>query len=153
MLLCALTRRFFLQVAQAGLVSGATLGPWAPGTLDIHHISTGRGSSALVLFPNGTTMLIDAGAHQVTARSRAYVCDAKPNDSRRPGEWIGRYVLRQMRAAKRAELDAVVITHFHDDHLAGLADVAALVPVKRVIDRAYPDYSGLEPFELSLIHI
>lgn len=96
-------------------------------------------------------MLIDAGAHQVTERSRAYVCDARPSDSRRPGEWIGRYVLRQMRAAKRAELDAVVITHFHDDHLAGLADVASMVPVKRLIDRAYPDYSGLEPFEEALV--
>ena len=29
--------------------------PWTPGTLDIHHINTGRGDSTLFIFPDGTT--------------------------------------------------------------------------------------------------
>ena len=33
-----------------------------PGALEIHHISTGRGNSTLCIFPDGTTLLIDAGA-------------------------------------------------------------------------------------------
>ncbi|MEP6494314.1 MAG: hypothetical protein ABJF01_16645 [bacterium] len=30
--------------------------------MDIHQISTGRGNSALFIFPDGTTLLVDAGA-------------------------------------------------------------------------------------------
>jgi hypothetical protein len=42
--------------------SGTPFEPWKRGYLDIHHISTGRGSSAFILGPDGTTMMIDAGA-------------------------------------------------------------------------------------------
>ena len=38
------------------------LPPWTRGTLDIHQISTGRGNAALIVFPDGTTMVVDAGA-------------------------------------------------------------------------------------------
>jgi len=35
--------------------------PWTQGHLDIHQISTGRGNAALVILPDGTTLLVDAG--------------------------------------------------------------------------------------------
>src|SRR5262245_37135503 len=43
------------------------IGAWnyrnsTPGMLDIHQIQTGRGNAACLVFPDGTTMLIDAGA-------------------------------------------------------------------------------------------
>src|SRR6187399_3039985 len=38
-----------------------TLPPWTEGYLYINHISTGRGNSAYVVMPDGTTLLIDAG--------------------------------------------------------------------------------------------
>jgi hypothetical protein len=41
---------------------GAPLSAWTPGTLDIHQIATGRGNSALIIMPDGTTLLVDAGA-------------------------------------------------------------------------------------------
>ncbi len=40
---------------------GKPLPAWTPGTLDIHQISTGRGNSALLILPDGTSLLIDAG--------------------------------------------------------------------------------------------
>ena len=40
---------------------GEIVPPWMPGTLDIHQINTGRGNSALLIMPDGTTMLVDAG--------------------------------------------------------------------------------------------
>src|ERR1044072_2776377 len=40
---------------------GQPLPPWTPGTLDIHQINTGRGNAALLIFPDGTSMLLDAG--------------------------------------------------------------------------------------------
>lgn len=123
--------------------------------LDIHHISTGRGNSALMIMPDGTTMLIDAGAlHSNTP----YVIDEKPNATHRPGEWIGRYVKRQLDAAKLEGIDTFMNTHLHADHLgdlapglpdapgggyklSGITDVAQIVPIQRFVDRAYPDYN------------
>ena len=43
-------------------VPGAPPHPGTPGTIDIHHIYTGRCNAAFVQFPDGTTLLIDAGA-------------------------------------------------------------------------------------------
>ena len=39
-----------------------TLPPWTPGTLDIHQIATGLGNSALIICPDGTSIMIVAGA-------------------------------------------------------------------------------------------
>jgi hypothetical protein len=36
---------------------------WRPGVLEIHHIGTNRGNSALLILPDGTTMMVDAGAN------------------------------------------------------------------------------------------
>jgi beta-lactamase superfamily II metal-dependent hydrolase len=136
-----------------------TLSAWKPGMLDIHHISTGRGNSALMIMPDGTTMLIDAGALH---RSTQFLIDEKPNDSRRPGEWIGRYVKRQLDAAKLDGIDTFMNTHLHDDHLGeltpdlpdapgggykltGVTDVAQIVPIKKFVDRAWPDYNYPSP--------
>ncbi|RPI20839.1 MAG: hypothetical protein EHM61_26170, partial [Acidobacteria bacterium] len=38
----------------------APLPPWTEGTLDIHQINTGRGNAAFFVFPDGTTLLVDA---------------------------------------------------------------------------------------------
>src|ERR1700726_2966996 len=35
---------------------------WKPGVLEIHQIATNRGNSALLILPDGTTMMVDAGA-------------------------------------------------------------------------------------------
>jgi hypothetical protein len=130
------------------------LPPWTPGCLDIHHIATGRGNATFILMPDGTSMLIDAGATNNTLDVSAA---PKPNDQRRPGEWIGRYLQRHLRAANRKELDYLLVTHLHPDHLgeiddasplstqgayrlSGVTDVAELVPVRLLVDRAYPSY-------------
>lgn len=58
----------------------STLPPWTPGTLDIHQISTGRGNAAFFILPDGTTMLVDAGA----AGDGIPQTDPHPDASRRP---------------------------------------------------------------------
>lgn len=133
---------------------GSSMLAWAPGFLDIHHIATGRGNATFVIMPDGTSLLIDAGA---TADGPDTSAAPRPNAQRRPGEWIGRYVQRHLRATKRAGLDYVLVTHLHPDHtgdvneasplsaqgayqLSGITDVAEIVPVATLIDRAYPGY-------------
>lgn len=134
---------------------GGRLPPWERGVLDIHQISTGRGNAALIIGPDGTSMLIDAGA----ANGGPDVsCPPRPDATRRPGEWIARYVRRRLLATGRAELDYLLVTHLHPDHLGdvaaglpqsargdylltGVMDVAELLPIGVVIDRGFPDYA------------
>lgn len=146
-----------LIIAPFGLAAG-TLPPWTPGTLDIHHISTGQGNAALVVFPDGTTLLIDAGA--VPPGNSARHAPPRPNASRAPGEWIARYIRHMLAADPQPRLDYALITHFHKDHmgyaaartasngayqLSGITEVAAYLPIRKIIDRDWPNYNWPQP--------
>jgi hypothetical protein len=89
---------------------GDVLSAWAAGTLDIHQIVTGRGNAAFMMFPDGTTLLLDAGDVGDTEYA-----DQRPASSRTTAQWITRYV-RHM-AGPDARIDYAVITHFHGDHV------------------------------------
>lgn len=160
-----LSRRHLLAVAAAGALGSGTradvgqpLPPWQPGQLDIHHLAIGRGNATLVLMPDGTSLLIDAGAMlsdlDVTPPTR-------PSMERRAGEWIARYVQRHLKATGRDGLDMLLVTHLHPDHLGdvrpgsppsargpyrltGVMDVADALRVERLIDRGHPRYDGPE---------
>jgi len=166
-----LDRRSFLR-ATAGLAilgsraassakafANEELPSWKPGILDIHHINTGRGNSSLVICPDGTSILIDAGAANSPV---LFMNEARPNDSLRSGQWIARYIQRHLRASGREQLDYVVVTHLHGDHmgelapgspkslygdyrLTGVSDVAEQIQIRKLIDRGFPDYSYPEP--------
>jgi hypothetical protein len=103
--------------------------------------------------------MIDAGAK---AGSGADLALPKPDASRRPGEWIGRYAKWHLRTAPKQEIGTFVLTHLHDDHmgtcsadsplsadgtyrLTGISDVAEVLPIRRIIDRGFPDYSYPAP--------
>lgn len=152
-------------VASSAVVSGqtaATLPPWTPGTLDIHHLATGQGNSTYFVLPDGTTMLLDAGAP--TLPGQVPIATPFPNASRSAGEWIARYVTRMAPAGREPEIDYALLTHFHADHmgfisdespesvhgnyrLAGITDVAEHLPIRRMIDRAWPDYDYPTPLD------
>ena len=78
--------------------------------LDIHQIVTGRGNAEFMMFPDGTTLLLDAGDSGGTD------ADQRPDTSRTPSQWIARYI-RHM-AGSGARLDYAVRTA-HDDRSAG----------------------------------
>ena len=119
-------------------VVGQPLRPWRRGGLDIHHISTGRGDCTLVVGPDGASLMIDAGA---TSALPPAALDARPGPERRPGEWMGRYARRHLAATGRPKLDTFWLTHLHPDHVDGLPDVAAQIPIDLIVDRDYPDYA------------
>jgi beta-lactamase superfamily II metal-dependent hydrolase len=140
--------------------AGRKLPPWTPGTLDIHHISTGRGNSALLILPDGTTLLVDAGANEPGNSGRQE--DAHPDGSRAPGEWIARYARHMLAHDPIPRLDYALITHFHKDHMgyrspkvapggayrvSGITEVAEFLPVRKVIDRDWPRYDYPEPIK------
>jgi len=141
--------------AQTPAAVGAPLPPWTPGTLDIHQISTGRGNSALFVLPDGTTLLVDAGA----AGDGVAETDPHPDASHSPGEWIWRYLRRH----GVSSLDYALITHFHPDHMGqvvrtspmdatgvyrlfGITEIAESVPIHTLLDRGWPDYAYPAPF-------
>ena len=137
---------------------------WSEGCMDIHHISTGRGSAIFFILPDGTRLLADAGDLGDPARwTHKEIMPAVPNGDKRPAEWIARYIDHFSKPLnKELYLDYAMITHFdsdhygHLDHLAldidgkpykytGMTHLANLVPIHTVIDRGYPDYTYPTP--------
>ncbi len=134
---------------------GSVIPAWSKGYMDIHHINTGKGESTFFILPDGTTMLVDAGA---TQRSKPRVTDPKPDGSRTPGEWIARYIEFIMKPLSGSRIDYVLLTHFHDDHigelypgakssekgdykLSGITEVAESIAIGKLVDRGWPDYN------------
>ncbi len=139
--------------------TGQPLTAWSPGLLDIHHINTGKGECIFCILPDGTTLLIDAGA---TTRPKPRVTDPKPDGSRAPGEWITRYITKTLSFTNKKSIEYALLSHFHGDHmgtidqtskpsktgaykLSGITEVGDALPFKTLLDRDYPDYDYPEP--------
>ena len=85
---------------------------WKEGEMEIHHIYTGRGESNFMIFPDGTTMLVDAGDWDPDDYPK--MCELLPDSTQRAGEWIARYV-KHMNPNKEC-VDYLMVSHFHSDH-------------------------------------
>ncbi len=133
-------------LAAAEPVVGAVLPPPAEGGLDIHHINTGEGAAALLVLPDGTTLLIDCGSNQDTARPPRFKAPRRPDDSRLPGEWIARYIRQVHPQGPEAPVDFAVVSHFHADHMGGFPELFRHVRIATLLDRGWPDYGEPLPF-------
>jgi beta-lactamase superfamily II metal-dependent hydrolase len=138
---------------------GNPLEPWSEGYLDIHHINTGCGNAAFCIFPDGTTLLIDAGANNPNSERHVV---PRPNNSQMPGAWIADYILNHAPANKDVQIDYFLATHFDKDHIGGLfktkstkgdyyltgiSEVAEYIPLGKIVDRDYPVYNIIKPAE------
>lgn len=91
--------------------------PWrpllAPGQLEVTAIDVSQGDSLFMAFPNGQTMLIDAGGFPGMERMK-----------RKPQLDMGEDVVAPYLWSRRIRrLDYAVLTHGHSDHMGGLAAV------------------------------
>lgn len=86
-----------------------TVSPGAAHELKVHFIDVGQGDAILVETPAGQKMLVDAGENV-----------------------YGNRVVDYLLAQGVRELDVVVGTHTHSDHIGGLDTVMARFPVKTI---------------------
>src|SRR3954453_16155361 len=100
------------SIALLGSAAAATV---APKQLQIYFIDVEGGQSTLVVSPSGQALLIDTGW---------------------PG-FEGRDADRILTAAKSSgvkKLDYVLVTHFHRDHVGGVAQLADRIPIDTFVD-------------------
>ena len=98
------------------LLLAIALGSRPDGLLHITVLDVGQGDSILVEAPDGTTMLVDGGPDPELAL-------------RRLGEHLPFF---------DRDIDVVVLTHAHQDHVAGLVDVVDRFRVDGFLDAAIP---------------
>jgi len=106
-----------------GLVGAHTQ---APATLDIYWIDVEGGAATLVITPGRDAILMDTGWPRADARDAERIQAA-------------------MRDAGITQIDYLLISHFHRDHVGGLAALAERVPIGQIIDHGESVERDREP--------
>jgi competence protein ComEC len=88
-------------------------------SLDIFFIDVEGGASTLIVTAAGESLLIDAGYAGRGGRDPARI-------------------LAAAREARIDHIDYLLITHFHPDHVGGVPELAALIPIRAFIDYGEP---------------
>lgn len=128
---------------------------WKKGEFQTHFIYTGRSESVFMIFPDGTTMLIDCGDYDVPRRLERQT-PVLPDRTRGSGEWTARYVLRANPFGKK--VDYWMLSHWHADHagcetsyarreerdgddwfVSGLAEASDFLDFGKGFDRCWPN--------------
>ena len=89
---------------------------FAADTLDIYWIDVEGGAATLIVTPEGETVLMDAGW---------------PGFDGRDADRIKEVLSREAGAEK---IDYFITSHFHRDHVGGLPQLAAIVPIGKFVD-------------------
>src|SRR5438094_4617613 len=85
-------------------------------TLDIYVVDVEGGNAVLFVTPSGESMLIDSGNGGAAA-----VRDAER-------------IFAASKDAGLTQIDHLITTHYHGDHIGGLAELATRIPIKEFID-------------------
>jgi beta-lactamase superfamily II metal-dependent hydrolase len=105
------TFTFLLTLALATAVGSAQTRP--SKTLDIYFIDTEGGHSTLYVAPTGESLLMDTGS---------------------PGGRDAARIMAVIQAAGVKQIDHMVSTHYHGDHVGGLEELASKIPMVQFID-------------------
>lgn len=97
----------------------------ATKTLDIYFIDVEGGQSTLIVTPAGQSMLIDTGYPERNGRDPDRIMDA-------------------VKSAHLSRIDYLLITHLHEDHNGGAAELALRIPIGTFIDYGSPIETGAD---------
>src|SRR5271170_1864484 len=100
--------RFFALAAICALTLQAK-------SLEIYFIDVEGGQSTLIVSPSGQSLLIDAGWRGFEGR-----------DSER--------IMQMTKRAKLKQIDYLLITHYHRDHVGGVPDLAQRIKILNFVD-------------------
>ena len=103
----------------------------AGNTLEIYFIDTEGGQATLFVAPSGESMLVDTGfaGNQGMPQTAGGAAAGAPQVNRDADRISA--VLKQ---ANVTVLDYVVITHYHGDHVGGVAELANRIPIRTFVD-------------------
>lgn len=110
------------------MLTGATRP--APNTLDIYFIDVEGGQATLMVTPAGESFLIDAGFPGDGTFASKPGDPALARDAQR--------ILAAARAAGVRQIDHLMLTHYHADHMGGVIELAQLLPIRHFIDHSAP---------------
>jgi competence protein ComEC len=102
------------SIALALATSSLTFAQNTPANLQIHWIDTEGGAATLIVTPAGESFLIDTGYPDAD------------RDAKR--------ILAAAQKAGVSKIDHVLISHFHNDHVGGLAGLAKMIPIDKFYD-------------------
>jgi len=109
-------RVFVAFLLSLTLTVASSITPPRPAqTLDIYLIDVEGGSSTLIVSPSGDSILIDTGNLAAAARD------------------AGR-IMAAVKDAGLQQVDHLITTHWHLDHIGGMAELANSVPIREFID-------------------
>jgi beta-lactamase superfamily II metal-dependent hydrolase len=106
-------RQFLSAIAAVLVVSAGTAHTQGQKNLDIYSIDVEGGQSTLFVSPSGESLLVDTGS---------------------PGERDADRIVATAKQAGLTRIDYLVITHYDGDHVGGVKDVSARLPIRTFID-------------------
>jgi len=106
----ALLAAFFSQWAAAG-----PLGLFGGKTLEIYSVDVEGGQATLIVSPSGQSLLIDTGWRGFEGRDAERIAQAA-------------------KAAKIKQIDYLLITHYHRDHVGGVPQLADRMKILNFVD-------------------
>jgi len=102
---------------------GAVVSAQQADTFDIYVIDVEGGEATLFVSPSGESLLVDTGWPGFDGRDADRIAAAA-------------------RDAGITQIDHLVVTHFHGDHMGGTAQLAARLPILHFIDHGVPVDAG-----------
>jgi competence protein ComEC len=106
-------------IATAALVCLAVAGARAAASLDIYFIDVEGGQATLIVSPDKQSLLVDTGYPERHGRDPDRIMAA-------------------VRDAHLTRIDYLLITHFHEDHDGGAAELARRIPIGTYVDYGSP---------------
>ena len=124
----------FVAAATTGVVviagTSAIVRSQSPKPLEVYWIDVEGGAATLIVTPAGESVLVDAG---------------NPG-----GRDSGRIIKTAKESAHLERIDAVVVTHLHNDHFGGIAELSKVIPIGMLYENGIENAPATEQAQATI---